>query len=133
MNKGDKLEVFVGGVVVGYAEVETIGDETITVLIPAQRFVGKKKVNIDLTPEPVEGASTVVLTDGVTTPASGGVQSASEAVESPVSPANNSGVSVPAQTPQSAVEAPTESPVTPVAATEPVAVTAEDVKEVNEA
>jgi hypothetical protein len=116
MKQGDKLEVFVGGVVVGYAEVETIGEDTVTVLIPAQRFVGKKKVSVDLSPEPVEGASTVVLTDGVdqqTAPQS----APAEPVNAPVSPANNEGVSVPPETPAE--------PTAP--APEPVAVTSEEV------
>jgi hypothetical protein len=116
MKQGDKLEVFVGGVVVGYAEVETIGEDTVTVLIPAQRFVGKKKVSVDLSPEPVEGASTVVLTDGVdqqTAPQS----APAEPVNAPVSPANNEGVSVPPETP---AEPPAPAP-------EPVAVTSEEV------
>jgi hypothetical protein len=126
MKIGDKLEISIAGAVVGLAEVEAVREETVTILIPAQRVVARKRVQIDLTTDPndSEGASSVVLTDSVEGP-SEAVEASQEGAGASVSPANNEAPSVPVNTPEKPVEAAVE-PVTP-----PVEAPAETVDEVS--
>jgi hypothetical protein len=112
VKRGDRLPLALDGVNVGYAEIESVGDEQVVLIIPAQKVVAQKRTTLDLGAEkPVDTTGTETIVTGVEKP--------SEALEKPVE-------EVPAQKPVEPVEA----PVAPV--TEPVAVTAEDVQEVSD-
>jgi hypothetical protein len=112
MKKGDRLPVSIEGAVVGYAEVEHVGETEVTLFVPAQRVIAKKRTSLDLGAGP-EASGTQHIVDGVEPRAASGdgVESpASGGVEPPVSPEVNEVTPVPqenvSQPPEPAVEPP---------------------------
>jgi hypothetical protein len=64
VKKGDKLPVLVGGVHVGFAEIEHVGESQVTVFTPAMRSVLGIRTEIDNTPPPAAEPTTETVITG---------------------------------------------------------------------
>lgn len=116
MKKGDKLAVSIEGTPVGYAEIVAIGEETVELLIPAQKVVARKRVQVDLTPE-VKAPEVETVVTGVDKIPSGdgdrveaGTITAENVSEGVLSPENNEQAPAPTPEPEKAPEPVTEPP-----------------------
>jgi hypothetical protein len=61
MKKGDRLPISVGGIEIGFAEVENLNDGTVTIFVPAQRAQAAVRMSLE-TPVPVEPTTETVIT-----------------------------------------------------------------------
>lgn len=122
MRKGDRLPITVGGIEIGFAEVESLENGEVTIYVPPQRAKAAVRVSLDA-PVPTEPTTETVIT-GVDRAVPPVVESAPEPVSTavstePTSVAPGEGTEQPVNTPAPPAPATnTDAPAVPPAAPE---------------